>query len=103
MGLSESNLSTITKPFPFLSHCKVPCDSPCCVKICGEDNHSIFHTDTHENVISDSDEEHIGQTINTAYLRNVPQVCHIVFLPRWCKWGCRWWCRWELPEWFFVI
>ena len=32
MGLSESNLSTITKPFPFLSHCKVPCDSPCCVK-----------------------------------------------------------------------
>ena len=57
MGLSESSL----KPFSFLlSHCKVSCDSPCCVKICGEDNHCNINTniniDTHEH-ISDSEEE----------------------------------------------
>ena len=56
MGLSESSLTTLTKPFPFLSHCKVSCDSPCCTKACGEDSHCIFHIDTHEQVISDSDE-----------------------------------------------
>ena len=58
MGLSESAL----KPFSFLSHCNVSCDSPCCgVKACGEDNHCNLNIDTHENVISDSDEEHIEQ------------------------------------------
>ena len=55
MGLSESAL----KPFSLLSHCKVSCDSPCCIELCGEDTHCIFNIDTHENVISDSDEEHI--------------------------------------------
>ena len=55
MGSSESSL----KPFSFLSHCKVSCDSLCCVKICGEDNHCNANIDTHENVISDSGEEHI--------------------------------------------
>ena len=40
MGLSESSLNTITKPLSSLSHCKVSCDSPCCVRICG-DNKSI--------------------------------------------------------------
>ena len=60
MGLSESNLNTITKPFPFLNHCTVPCDSPCCTKTFGdENNHCIRNIDTHENVISDSDEEHM--------------------------------------------
>ena len=49
MGLSESAL----KPFSCLLHCKVPCESPCCVKICGEDNHCMFNIDAHENVISD--------------------------------------------------
>ena len=39
----------------FLSLCKVSCDSPCCVKICGDKT----NIDTHENVISDSEEEHI--------------------------------------------
>ena len=39
MGLSESSLTTITKPFSFLSHCEVPCDSPCYSKSCGEENH----------------------------------------------------------------
>ena len=56
MGLSESAL----EPFSFfflLSHCKMSCDSPCCVKICGEGNHCIFNIYTRENVISD-DEEH---------------------------------------------
>ena len=52
MGLSESAL----KPFGFLSHCKVSCDSPCCTKLCGEDNHCNINIDTHENVISDSEE-----------------------------------------------
>ena len=57
MGLSESSLNIITKHFPFLSHCKVSCDSPSCIKICGEGNHCIFNTDTHENVISDEEEQ----------------------------------------------
>ena len=47
------------KPFSFLSHCKVSCDSPCCTKLCGEDNHCNVNIDTHEHVISDSEEEHI--------------------------------------------
>ena len=54
MGLSESAL----KPFSLLNHCKVPCGSPCCVKICGEDNRCNINTDTHGH-ISDSEEEHI--------------------------------------------
>ena len=59
MGLSESSL----KPFCFLSHCKVSCDSPCCVKICGEDNHCNVNIDTpHEYVNSESEEEHIERT-----------------------------------------
>ena len=53
MGLSESAL----KPFTFLSHCKVSCGSPCCVKICGEDNHCNINADTHETIISDNEEE----------------------------------------------
>ena len=46
------------KTFWFLSHCKVSCDSPCCVKICREDHHCNINIDTHKH-ISDSDEEHI--------------------------------------------
>ena len=57
MGLSESSLTQITKPFGCLSHCKVSCGSPCCTKLCGEDNHCMFNIDTHENVNSDSDED----------------------------------------------
>ena len=57
MGLSESSLNTGTKPFSFLSRCKVSCGSPCCTKLCGEDNHCIVAIDTHENVTSDSDED----------------------------------------------
>ena len=58
MGLPESAL----KPFSFLSHCKVSCDSPCCVNICGEDDHCNINIDTHENVISDSEEEEHVET-----------------------------------------
>ena len=58
MGLSESSLNTITKPFSFLSHCKLSCDSLCCEGILGENNHCICNVDTHEN-ISDSEEEHV--------------------------------------------
>ena len=53
MGLSESAL----KPFSCLSHCKVSCDSPWCVKLCREDNHCMYNIDTHENVISDEEEQ----------------------------------------------
>ena len=61
MGLSESSLNTIIKPFSFLSHCKVSCGSPCCTKIFGdEDNHCICNIDTHEPIDTD-DEEHIGK------------------------------------------
>ena len=38
-GLSESSSTHITKPFSLLSHCRVSCGSPCCTKLCGEDNH----------------------------------------------------------------
>ena len=57
MGMSESSLNTITEPFPFLSHCKVSCDSPCCTKTNVEDNHCILNNDTHGYVNSDSDED----------------------------------------------
>ena len=48
MGLSESILNTIMKPFSFLSHIKISCDSPCCVRLCGDDNHCNCNIDTHE-------------------------------------------------------
>ena len=57
MGLSESSLNTITKPFSCLSHCKVSCDSPCCVKLCGDDNHCNCNIDTHETIDSDEEEQ----------------------------------------------
>ena len=57
MGMSESSLNTVTKPFSFLSHSNVSCDSPCCTKVCGEDNPCIYNIDTHEYVNSDSDED----------------------------------------------
>ncbi len=48
MWLSESTLNTVIKPFSFSSQCKVSCDSPCCTKICGEDNHSSCNIDIHD-------------------------------------------------------
>ena len=55
MGLPGSSL----KPFGCLSHCKISCGSPCCTKICGEDNHCNVNIGTHEYVYSGSEEEHI--------------------------------------------
>ena len=57
MGLSESSLTTITKPFSFINHCKVSCDSPCCTKLCGRENQCVFNIGTHESVNSDSGED----------------------------------------------
>lgn len=36
MGLTESSLSTIFKPFECLTHCKLTAKSPCCKSCCGE-------------------------------------------------------------------
>ena len=59
MGMGEPSLNTITKPFSFLSRCRVSCDSPCCTKAFGDgNNHCICNVDTHGH-ISDSDEEQI--------------------------------------------
>ena len=55
MGLSESTL----KPFSFLSHIKISCDSPCCVRICGEDNHCNCNIDTHEYDVDSDKDEHV--------------------------------------------
>lgn len=56
MGFPESSLTVITKPFSFLSHCKVSCDSPCCQSLCGANKHCVFNIDTHGTISSDSDE-----------------------------------------------
>ena len=62
MGLSGPGLNIITKPFPFSSHCKISCDSPCSTKIFGdEDNHCICNIDTHE-YDNDSDKEEQVET-----------------------------------------
>ena len=58
MGLAESSLNIITKPFSFLSHCNISCDRPCCESIFGENSHCICNVATHE-LIGDSEEEHI--------------------------------------------
>ena len=51
-------MHTITKPFSCLPHCKVSCDSPCCVKLCGDDdNHCSCNIDTHETIGSDEEEQ----------------------------------------------
>ena len=77
MGLSESSLTQITKPFSCLSHCKVSCDSPCCTKLCGEDNHCVFNIDTHGNVNSDSDEDEDG---NVSKQLNIIVMISVVFV-----------------------
>ena len=57
MGLSESTLNTIIKPFSFLSHCKVNCDSPCCQSLCGnENNHCNCSIDTTDDATSEEDD-----------------------------------------------
>ena len=79
MGLSESSLTTITKPFSFQSHCKVSCDSPGCTKVCGEEHHCVFHIDTHENANSDSDEDEDTYTTVSKQI-TINQKCFIFVL-----------------------
>ena len=57
MGLSGNSSTTITKPFSFLSHCEMSCDSPCCQSSCEENSHCIFNIDTHGFIGSGSDED----------------------------------------------
>ena len=56
---------------------KVSCDSPCCTKLCGEDNHCIFNIDTHGNVNSDSDEDDDTDKNVSTYLK---KICNNIFL-----------------------
>ena len=56
MGLTESSLNTIIKPFSFLSHCKVKCDSPCCLSLCGDNNHCNCEVDTTDDTSSEETE-----------------------------------------------
>ena len=62
-GIIRTQFNDNHEAFQFLSHCKVSCDSPCCAKVCGEDNRCVFNTDTHGNVNSDgdSDKEYIDK------------------------------------------
>ena len=64
MGLTESSLKTLTKPFSFLSHCKVSCDSPCCKSMFGEDNHCNCYIDTHDYNESGSDDDNVNNRVN---------------------------------------
>ena len=60
MGLTESSLSRILKPFTFLTHCKVNCNSPCCQSLCGDDNHCQCNIDTTaDDTSSDEDDDHV--------------------------------------------
>ena len=47
MGLTESSLSTILKPFDCLAHCKCTAKSPCCKRSCGDEG-CMCGIDTHE-------------------------------------------------------
>ena len=47
MGLTESSLSTILKPFECANHCKGTAKSPCCKRSCGDEGCSCG-IDTHQ-------------------------------------------------------
>ena len=47
MGLTESSLSTILKPFDCLAHCKCTAKSPCCKWCCNGEGCELG-IDTHE-------------------------------------------------------
>ena len=73
MGLSESSLTTITKPLSFLSHCKMSRDSQCCQSLCGDNNHCMLNIVTHEYISSDSD-EHIDNYSYKRYSKSLTLV-----------------------------
>ena len=60
MGLKESSLSTILKPFECLSHCKVTARSPCCKWCCGDGDGCECALDTHSY---DSDEVNVTSNV----------------------------------------
>ena len=47
MGLSESTIKTILKPFACLTHCKITAKSPCCKWCCIKDECEC-NIDTHD-------------------------------------------------------
>jgi len=58
MGLTQSNISTIFKPFECLAHFKLTAKSPCCKQCCDGGDHCTCSLDTHNydeeiSVISD--------------------------------------------------
>ena len=60
MGLTQSNIESILKPFDCLTHCQFTAKSPCCKKCCGDDSDNCFCVvDTHayedEEISVDSD------------------------------------------------
>ena len=62
MGLTESSLSTILKPFDCLAHCKFTAKSPCCKQCCGDgDDHCICGIDTHQY---EDEEEHAIEQVS---------------------------------------
>ena len=63
MGLTESSLNTIIKPFSFLSHCKIQCDSPCCQSLCGDNNHCTCNIDTTDDTSSEETEIHHSKPV----------------------------------------
>ena len=60
MGLTESSLSAILKPFDCLAHCKCTAKSPCCKRSCGDEG-CMCGIDTHEY---DVEEEEHNETID---------------------------------------
>ena len=65
------------KPFCFLSHCKMSCDSPCCASLCGGDSHCNFKRDAHE-YIRDSDED----TDGIFYTSDIPRYLELFVIVR---------------------
>ena len=66
MGLSESSLSTILKPFECLSHCKITASSPCC-KACFDEGYQCA-IDTHQY---ESEEASVTSADSQKILRQV--------------------------------
>ena len=69
MGLPESSLSTMLKPFQCLTHCKFTARSPCCKWCCGEDPGSCT-IDTHEHY-NDEPEHVVGLIFIQTFVKNI--------------------------------
>ncbi len=77
MGLTDSSLNTVLKPFTFLTHCKANCNSPCCQSLCGDDNHCQCSIDTtaEDSSSSSSSDGHNHTPTKTNFLLN---KCYIL-------------------------